>query len=49
MEGLFRQIGIYSLKVSNILQDREQVAYYKEDSKGQILQVSMSWVRVLLG
>ncbi|GAB1440615.1 hypothetical protein MASR2M36_34000 [Providencia sp.] len=39
MEGLFRQIGIYSPKGQQYTpQDREQVAYYKEDSKGQILQ-----------
>lgn len=39
MEGLFRQIGIYSPKGQQYIpQDREQVAYYKEDEKGQILQ-----------
>ncbi|AKJ41445.1 pyruvate dehydrogenase (acetyl-transferring), homodimeric type [Pragia fontium] len=39
MEGLFRQIGIYSPKGQQYVpQDREQVAYYKEDEKGQILQ-----------
>ncbi|WP_127956616.1 pyruvate dehydrogenase (acetyl-transferring), homodimeric type [Serratia microhaemolytica] len=39
MEGLFRQIGIYSPKGQQYTpQDREQVAYYKEDEKGQILQ-----------
>ncbi len=39
MEGLFRQIGIYSAKGQQYTpQDREQVAYYKEDEKGQILQ-----------
>ncbi|UVO07740.1 pyruvate dehydrogenase (acetyl-transferring), homodimeric type [Pectobacterium polonicum] len=39
MEGLFRQIGIYSPKGQQYTpQDREQVAYYKEDQKGQILQ-----------
>ncbi len=39
MEGLFRQIGIYSPNGQQYtLQDREQVAYYKEDEKGQILQ-----------
>ncbi len=39
MEGLFRQIGIYSPNGQKYTpQDREQVAYYKEDEKGQILQ-----------
>uniref|UniRef100_A0A3B0MLD9 Pyruvate dehydrogenase E1 component n=1 Tax=Arsenophonus endosymbiont of Trialeurodes vaporariorum TaxID=235567 RepID=A0A3B0MLD9_9GAMM len=39
MEGLFRQIGIYSPNGQQYTpQDREQVAYYKEDEKGQILQ-----------
>lgn len=39
MEGLFRQIGIYSPHGQKYIpQDREQVAYYKEDQKGQILQ-----------
>lgn len=39
MEGLFRQIGIYSPNGQQYTpQDREQVAYYKEDVKGQILQ-----------
>ena len=39
MEGLFRQIGIYSPRGQQYTpQDREQVAYYKEDTQGQILQ-----------
>lgn len=39
MEGLFRQIGIYnSLGQKYIPVDREQLLYYKEDKKGQILQ-----------
>lgn len=39
MEGLFRQIGIYSPNGQQYVpQDREQVAYYKEDEQGQILQ-----------
>ncbi len=39
MEGLFRQIGIYSPNGQNYTpQDREQVAYYREDAQGQILQ-----------
>ncbi|MFM2483119.1 pyruvate dehydrogenase (acetyl-transferring), homodimeric type [Celerinatantimonas sp. YJH-8] len=39
MEGLFRQIGIYNPEGQKYTpQDREQVAYYKEDVKGQVLQ-----------
>ncbi|MGP1955178.1 MAG: pyruvate dehydrogenase (acetyl-transferring), homodimeric type, partial [Arsenophonus sp. NC-QC1-MAG3] len=39
MEGLFRQIGIYSPNGQQYTpQDCKQVAYYKEDEKGQILQ-----------
>ncbi|CUX97282.1 pyruvate dehydrogenase (acetyl-transferring), homodimeric type [Candidatus Hoaglandella endobia] len=39
MEGLFRQIGIYSPHGQQYIpQDREQVAYYREDENGQILQ-----------
>ncbi|MGL4859265.1 MAG: pyruvate dehydrogenase (acetyl-transferring), homodimeric type, partial [Enterobacteriaceae bacterium] len=39
MEGLFRQIGIYNTKGQQYMpQDREQVAYYKEEENGQILQ-----------
>lgn len=39
MEGLFRTIGIYSSKGQKYIpQDREQLAYYKESKKGQILQ-----------
>ena len=39
MEGLFSQIGIYNSKGQLYTpQDREQVAYYREDVKGQILQ-----------
>ncbi|PPI88658.1 pyruvate dehydrogenase (acetyl-transferring), homodimeric type [Candidatus Pantoea edessiphila] len=39
MEGLFRQIGIYNPNGQKYIpQDRSQVAYYKEDRKGQILQ-----------
>lgn len=39
MEGLFRQIGIYNPHGQQYMpQDRELVAYYKEDEKGQILQ-----------
>ncbi|TFZ03243.1 pyruvate dehydrogenase (acetyl-transferring), homodimeric type [Ramlibacter rhizophilus] len=39
MEGLFRQIGIYSHEGQKYTpQDRDQVSYYKEDESGQILQ-----------
>lgn len=39
MEGLFRQIGIYSPNGQQYTpQDREQIAYYKEHKQGQILQ-----------
>ena len=39
MEGLFRQVGIYSREGQKYTpQDRDQVAYYREDSKGQVLQ-----------
>lgn len=39
MEGLFRQIGIYSPNGQQYTpQDRELVAYYKEEEQGQILQ-----------
>ncbi|UPT14578.1 pyruvate dehydrogenase (acetyl-transferring), homodimeric type [Buchnera aphidicola] len=39
MEGLFRKIGIYSPNGQKYVpQDREQLAYYKEEKKGQILQ-----------
>ncbi len=39
MEGLFRQIGIYS-SVGQLYepQDKDQVMYYKEDQQGQILE-----------
>ncbi|QTM69461.1 pyruvate dehydrogenase (acetyl-transferring), homodimeric type, partial [Buchnera aphidicola (Hormaphis cornu)] len=43
MEGLFRKIGIYSSEGQKYTpQDKEQVFYYKEDSKGQILQEGIS-------
>ncbi|MGD8710748.1 MAG: pyruvate dehydrogenase (acetyl-transferring), homodimeric type, partial [Ectothiorhodospiraceae bacterium] len=39
MEGLFRQIGIYSPKGQLYEpQDADQLMYYREDQKGQILQ-----------
>ena len=39
MEGLFRQLGIYSLHGQQYRpEDADQLMYYREDSKGQILQ-----------
>ena len=39
MEGLFRQVGIYANQGQKYIpQDADQVAYYREDSKGQVLQ-----------
>lgn len=39
MEGLFRQVGIYASEGQKYEpQDADQVAYYREDSKGQVLQ-----------
>ncbi|KGQ38861.1 pyruvate dehydrogenase (acetyl-transferring), homodimeric type [Gallibacterium genomosp. 1] len=39
MEGLFRQIGIYNPHGQHYVpQDREQVAYYREATDGQVLQ-----------
>jgi pyruvate dehydrogenase E1 component len=39
MEGLFRQVGIYSSQGQKYEpQDADQVAYYREDQKGQVLQ-----------
>jgi pyruvate dehydrogenase E1 component len=39
MEGMFRQLGIYtSAGQKYVPQDREQIMYYKEDKKGQILE-----------
>src|SRR4051812_36893434 len=39
MEGMFRQLGIFS-QLGQLYQpeDREQLMFYKEDKKGQILQ-----------
>ncbi len=39
MEGMFRQLGIFS-QVGQLYQpqDREQLMYYREDERGQILQ-----------
>ncbi|MCF6314496.1 MAG: pyruvate dehydrogenase (acetyl-transferring), homodimeric type [Verrucomicrobiales bacterium] len=39
MEGLFRQVGIYANEGQKYVpQDSDQVAYYREDKKGQVLQ-----------
>lgn len=39
MEGLFRQVGIYAHQGQKYTpQDKDQVAYYREDQKGQVLQ-----------
>ncbi|MEI6895778.1 MAG: pyruvate dehydrogenase (acetyl-transferring), homodimeric type [Colwellia sp.] len=39
MEGLFRQVGIYAHEGQKYIpQDADQVAYYREDKKGQVLQ-----------
>ena len=39
MEGLFRQVGIYAHEGQKYTpQDRDQVAFYREDKKGQVLQ-----------
>ncbi len=39
MEGMFRQLGIYANSGQKYIpQDKDQVAYYKEDKKGQVLQ-----------
>ncbi len=43
MEGLFRQIGIYSPKGQLYTPvERDQLAYYREDEAGQILQEGIS-------
>ncbi|HAD08336.1 MAG TPA: pyruvate dehydrogenase (acetyl-transferring), homodimeric type, partial [Porticoccaceae bacterium] len=39
MEGMFRQLGIYSSQGQRYVpHDAEQILYYKEDKKGQILE-----------
>ena len=39
MEGLFRQVGIYANEGQKYTpQDADQVAFYREDKKGQVLQ-----------
>jgi pyruvate dehydrogenase E1 component len=43
MEGMFRQLGIYSSKGQLYTpQDSEQLMFYKEDTSGQILQEGIS-------
>ncbi|MBF2734822.1 MAG: pyruvate dehydrogenase (acetyl-transferring), homodimeric type [Betaproteobacteria bacterium AqS2] len=43
MEGLFRQLGIYSLHGQRYRpEDADQLMYYREDRKGQILQEGIS-------
>ncbi|MCP4971133.1 MAG: pyruvate dehydrogenase (acetyl-transferring), homodimeric type [Arcobacter sp.] len=43
MEGMFRQIGIYANEGQKYIpHDRDQVAYYKEDKSGQILEEGIS-------
>ncbi|MFE8070758.1 pyruvate dehydrogenase (acetyl-transferring), homodimeric type [Marinobacteraceae bacterium S3BR75-40.1] len=39
MEGMFRQLGIYTSEGQKYVpEDRDQVMYYREDKKGQILE-----------
>ncbi len=39
MEGMFRQLGIYTSEGQKYVpQDRDQIMYYREDKKGQILE-----------
>ncbi|CAN0605421.1 unnamed protein product, partial [Ectocarpus sp. 12 AP-2014] len=39
MEGMFRQLGIYTSEGQKYVpEDREQIMYYKEDKKGQVLE-----------
>ena len=46
MEGLFRQVGIYANEGQKYVpQDADQVAYYREDKKGQVLQEGINEVR----
>lgn len=43
MEGLFRQIGIYShVGQKYVPEDRHVLMYYREDQKGQLLQEGLS-------
>ncbi|MBC7182718.1 MAG: pyruvate dehydrogenase (acetyl-transferring), homodimeric type, partial [Marinobacter sp.] len=39
MEGMFRQLGIYTAEGQKYVpEDRDQIMYYREDKKGQILE-----------
>ncbi|MDO3720869.1 pyruvate dehydrogenase (acetyl-transferring), homodimeric type [Marinobacter sp. chi1] len=39
MEGMFRQLGIYTSEGQKYVpEDRDQIMYYREDKKGQILE-----------
>ena len=38
MEGMFRQVGIYSSKGQLYAEDADQLMFYREDKKGQILE-----------
>ncbi len=43
MEGMFRQLGIYSSQGQKYTpHDRDQIMYYKEDKKGQILEEGLN-------
>ena len=43
MEGMFRQLGIYTSEGQKYIpEDSEQVMYYREDQKGQILECGIS-------
>ena len=43
MEGMFRQMGIFSAAGQKYVpHDREQIMYYKEDKKGIILEVGIN-------
>lgn len=43
MEGMFRQLGIYSSQGQQYTpHDRDQIMYYKEDKKGQILEEGLN-------
>mgnify|MGYP003694558761 CR=1 FL=1 len=49
MEGLFRQVGIYS-SVGQLYtpQDADQLMYYREDKKGQMLEEGINEARRVL-
>jgi pyruvate dehydrogenase E1 component len=43
MEGMFRQLGIYSSQGQRYTpHDHDQIMYYKEDEKGQILELGIN-------